>query len=154
MAHDHELPPEGLLIEEARERLGFSQNQAGALADMHGNWWRAMVYGKKSDGTPVIGRPDTWARMALVVGLTPESFERLDPPRRDVADLMRTFASLARDSMLTGHPESSLLSLLAAIQTAFGPEACEDAIQGAVQAVARRQRIRTRRKRSTEEGDH
>ncbi|MGH3377926.1 MAG: helix-turn-helix domain-containing protein [Actinoallomurus sp.] len=85
-------PPEGRLIEEAREAMrGMSQNKAAKLAGMSGTRWRQIVTGVASGGKgiviPVHGNPETVARMAQVVGVTPERLA--DVGREDAARELR-----------------------------------------------------------------
>ena len=88
-------PPEGRLIEEAREQLGISQNEAAKRAGMSGTRWRQIVYGEASGGpgvkNPVHGNPETIAKMAHVVEITVEQLEEAE--REDAA---RELARLAK----------------------------------------------------------
>lgn len=90
--HSPEMPREGILIEEARETLGLSQNEAAVRANISGTRWRDVVNGVRSDGR--VNRatePITWAKLAAAVGLTAEAFRAMDPPREDIANLIGGF---------------------------------------------------------------
>lgn len=64
--------PLGRLIERYRKRIpGMSQNKAGPLAGITGTGWRRIVYGLSA------ARPETVARMALVVHVTPKQLSKL-----------------------------------------------------------------------------
>lgn len=72
-----EQPPEGRLIEQALERITprMTQKKAAAAAGMSDARWRQLVTGYVSVGNgyfaPQTARPDTLARMAKAVGVTP-----------------------------------------------------------------------------------
>lgn len=78
--------PEGRLIEEARDRLGISQNEAAERAGMSGTRWRQIVYGNAGPMTSRRGVA-TLARMARVVGVRHEHLD--EAGRTDVADDLR-----------------------------------------------------------------
>lgn len=86
-------PPEGRLIEEARERLDISQNEAAKRAGMSGTRWRQITYGEASGGpgikNPVHGNPETIAKMAHVVEVTVEQLEEVG--REDAARVLAGF---------------------------------------------------------------
>ena len=81
---DH--PPEGLLLEQARERMDISQNEAGRRAGITGTRWRQITYEQASEMTSTRG-VKTIARMAVAVGVTPEQLAEVG--REDVAELLR-----------------------------------------------------------------
>ncbi|GAA4929127.1 hypothetical protein GCM10023224_05720 [Streptomonospora halophila] len=94
-------PPEGLLIEEAREsrRRGLSQNRAAELAGLSGTRWRHIVNGTRpATGAKVT---QTVARMALVVDVTPQEMERVGRP--DVAQIMAELQDSVPDRTGSGH---------------------------------------------------
>lgn len=97
-------PPEGRLIEEARERLNISQNQAAKRAGMSGTRWRQIVYGEASGGpgikNPVHGNAETIARMATAVKI---SAEQLTEVGRD--DAAEERIKLLREE--SGQPETA-----------------------------------------------
>ena len=84
-----EQRPEGALIEQARESRTprLSGRAAAAAAGISDGRWRQIVNGYQSAGQglyiPVVAPPDTLARMARVVGVTPE--ELTDAGREDAA---------------------------------------------------------------------
>lgn len=92
-------PPEGVLIEEARESVGLSQNAAAEKAEISGTHWRTIVKGGVSmtSARGVL----TLARMAKVVGATPEQLEQAGRP--DVAKRLRAISPVAR----SGHDVDS-----------------------------------------------
>jgi transcriptional regulator with XRE-family HTH domain len=87
-------PPEGLLLEQARDRLGISQNEAGRQAGISGTRWRQIVYGKAAEMTSPRG-VKTLARMARVIGVRDEHLD--DVGRGDVASELR--AMLAEEQL-------------------------------------------------------
>lgn len=71
-------PDEGAALEAARKKADLSQNEAARRAGMSGTRWRQIVSGVQSSGgsrVPVLGPPDTVAKMAQVVSMTPEDLE-------------------------------------------------------------------------------
>lgn len=84
-------PPEGRLIEQARERKRLSQNKAAKAAGMSGTRWRQVVAGWASGGEgiqiPVHGNAKRIALMAQVVDVTPEQLEEVG--REDAARELR-----------------------------------------------------------------
>lgn len=89
--HPKQLP-EGALIADALKRSRLSARKAAGRAGMSEGRWRQIVKGYQtvSAGThaPVRGPAETVARMAEVVGVTPEQLEQAD--RADAADELRT----------------------------------------------------------------
>jgi transcriptional regulator with XRE-family HTH domain len=84
--HSSDPPPEGLLLEQARERMDISQNEAGRRAEISGTRWRQIVNEKASEMTSSRG-VKTLARMATVVDVTAEQFAEVG--REDVAEVLR-----------------------------------------------------------------
>lgn len=126
----------GELIESAREALGMSQNEAGGRLDISGNRWRDIVSGErwvaKGVRQPVTPKPETLARLAVVVGLSPQAFERLHPPRRDIAAHIRSFTADAQATNILHDQETArCIQLLITIREQFGEavyEAAADAL--------------------------
>jgi transcriptional regulator with XRE-family HTH domain len=87
-------PPEGLLLEQARDRLGISQNEASRQAGISGTRWRQIVYEKAAEMTSPRG-VKTLARMARVIGVQHEHLD--DVGRGDVASELR--AMLAEEQL-------------------------------------------------------
>jgi hypothetical protein len=87
------MPPEGVLIENAREALGLSQNEVARRAGYtKGTRYRDVVYGVRSDGRiNQATQPATWAKLAAAVGLTADAFLAMEPPRVDIASLIGGF---------------------------------------------------------------
>jgi hypothetical protein len=82
-----EQPPEGLLLEQARDRMDISQNEAGRRAGITGTRWRQIVY----EVAPTMTSPrgvKTLVRMARAVGVGHEQVNGVG--RGDVADQMRS----------------------------------------------------------------
>lgn len=92
MDHRPPQPPEGHLIAAAAERLGISIREAARRAGISYGRWRQITQGYQnvSPGSyAVVHAPArTVAKMALVVGITPE--QMADEGRRpDAAEIMR-----------------------------------------------------------------
>lgn len=91
MTERPEQPPEGRLIALALKNSRLSGRKAADLAGLSEGHWRAIVSGSRSLGTglwvPVHGPAATVARMAQVVGVTPEQLEEAD--RADAAEELR-----------------------------------------------------------------
>lgn len=129
-----EQRPEGSLIEQAREAHTprLSIRAAAAAAGMSDGRWRQIVNGYQSAGSghfiPVIGPPDTIARMAKVVGVSAEQLTDID--REDAAaELLKLNRSIASRPVGTGTNPVDLTDLT--------PEEIE-----AVKAVIRAMRSR------------
>ncbi|TDD54529.1 hypothetical protein E1286_04890 [Nonomuraea terrae] len=91
MSQRPEPPPEGALIKDALTKKGLSARAAATATGISEGRWRQIVSGYQivSAGTyaPVRGPKDTVARMADVVGLTPEDLEKAG--RSDAAEELR-----------------------------------------------------------------
>jgi len=88
-----EPPPEGVLIESARREARLSVRAAARRAGISEGWWRQITKGYQSlsGGAPGIVRDvpaDTVAKMARVVGITPEQMAA-QGQRPDAAEAMR-----------------------------------------------------------------
>lgn len=81
--------PEGAIIETHQRQKGLSSRKAAELAGMSDARWRQIVNGYQSIAkglkAPVVGPPETIARMAKVVGAHYSEFE---PIRTDVFNIM------------------------------------------------------------------
>lgn len=82
-----EQPPEGQLISEARAQSGLSARAAATASGISDTRWRHIVTGYQPAGhghyIPVVAPPETLARMAKVVGVTPAQLANVD--REDAA---------------------------------------------------------------------
>ncbi|TDD77702.1 helix-turn-helix domain-containing protein [Actinomadura rubrisoli] len=115
MAERPEQLPEGHLIALAQKRARLSGRKAADLAGMSEGHWRAIVSGSRSISkgvwVAVRGPADTIARMAQVVGVTPEQLE--EAGRADAAEELR--AELAHtkptDEISGTKPSSAARSL-------------------------------------------
>jgi hypothetical protein len=91
MSDRPEQPPEGRLIAMALKRSKLSGRKAANRAGMSEGRWRQIVSGYQtiSQGVyaPVHGPAETVARMAQVVGVTPEELDDADRP--DAAEELR-----------------------------------------------------------------
>lgn len=91
MSERPEQPPEGRLIAAAQKRTRLSNRKAADRAGLSEGHWRAIVSGSRSVATgvwvPVHAPARTLARMAQVVGVTPEQLVGVD--REDAADELR-----------------------------------------------------------------
>lgn len=97
--------PEGLLIKAALDASPLSQRQAAKRADISETWWRNIVSGYQSiSGVPaaLIGSSDTVARMAHVVGVTPEQLEAAGRP--DAAAALRDIEARTRQAASAPRP--------------------------------------------------
>lgn len=91
MTERPEQRPEGRLIGIAQKRPRLSNREAAGRAGMSEGHWRAIVSGSRSMGKdlwmPVKAPPETLARMAQVVGVTPEQLA--EAGREDAAEALR-----------------------------------------------------------------
>ena len=93
------MPAIGRSIEAARDKAGLSQNEAAARAGFTGTRWRHIVYGRRGKSDVLVhASPETLARMALVVRLTPEDVAMVRP---DVARELRSLVSADLSSVAT-----------------------------------------------------
>lgn len=86
------------MITAARKQAGLSVREAARRAGISDGWWRQIVLGYQSLSGggygPVRGPADTLARMAQVVGVTPEQL--IDAGRQDAAAELRDLESAER----------------------------------------------------------
>lgn len=90
MSDRPEQRPEGRLIAAAQKRHRTSNREAAPRAGISEARWRHIVTGYRSEAgqyIPVRGPAETLARMAQVVGVTPEELEEAD--REDAAAELR-----------------------------------------------------------------
>ena len=84
-------PPEGILIEAARKRIGLSIRESARRAGISEGWWRQVARGYQtlSGGAwgPVQAPPETVAKMARVVQLSAAQVEN-EGRRPDAAEFM------------------------------------------------------------------
>lgn len=89
-------PPWGLLIAQALKKSRMSAREAAKRAGMSDGRWRQIVSGYQTVSAgvyaPVRGPAETLARMAQVVGVTPEQLEQAG--RSDAAAELRELPSL------------------------------------------------------------
>jgi hypothetical protein len=108
-----EQTPEGELIAKGQRLTNISTREAARQAGISEGRWRQIVKGYQavSAGTkvPVTAPPDTLARMANVVGVTPEQLE--DAGRLDAAESHR-FLFKAEPVPSSRFPEGSLQYLI------------------------------------------
>lgn len=126
MSQRPEPPPEGAVIKEAMDRSGISARKAAPAAGISEGRWRQIVSGYQvvSAGhyAPVRGPADTLARMAAVVGTTPDELEKAG--RSDAAAILRQLlddAATAESSSPTntespGPDETAMMQMLAALK--------------------------------------
>jgi plasmid maintenance system antidote protein VapI len=105
--------PEGILLGEALKRSGLSARAAAKRAGMSDNRWHQIVKGYQPVGrgvfAPVRDAPaDTVARMALVVGVTPEQLA--EAGRDDAAEQLRKMPA----PTAAGEPDEPTVAELAA----------------------------------------
>lgn len=91
-------PDEGRLIGLAQKRSTLSARKAAAAAGLSEGRWRQIVSGYQTVSAgvyaPVRAPAETLARMAKVVGVTPEQLEQAGRP--DAADELRAISPVAR----------------------------------------------------------
>jgi hypothetical protein len=89
-ANSPQPPPEALLLQAALRRMGLSARQAAKRVPISDTRWRHIVSGYQPAGpghkVPVIATPDTLARMAKVVGVTPQQLT--EAGREDAAAVL------------------------------------------------------------------
>lgn len=89
-------PPEAVLIEAARKRVGVAVRKIAPEAGITEARWRQLVKGYASAGrgqTVSTRAPaDTLARMARAVGVTAEQLHEVD--RDDAADILRNVGAV------------------------------------------------------------
>lgn len=85
-------PPEGKLIADAADRMDLSIREAARRAGLSYGRWRQVVQGYQNTSPGQFAKVNapakTLAKMARVVGVTPEQMET-EGQRPDVADLLR-----------------------------------------------------------------
>jgi transcriptional regulator with XRE-family HTH domain len=86
--HSPEPPPYGALIEDAREKAGLSAREAARRTGISDAWWRYLVRGYQKAPGDLNARAETIARMARVVGVTPDRLET-EGERPDAAEILR-----------------------------------------------------------------
>ena len=128
--------PEGKLIERAQKRSSLSQRQAAPLAGISENHWRNIVkgYSTVSAGVtaPIRGHAETVARMAQVVGVTPEQLT--EAGRDDAAVELRALPPIEH----TG-PEPTVAELRAEIEA---ERAKREVLERRIVEIERRERER------------
>lgn len=122
-------PAEGLLLEQARDRMGISQNEAARRAGFTGTRWRQIVYEVATTMTSSRG-VRTLARMAEAVGVTAEQLG--DAGRADVAAQLREQESEPQPTV------EQLAARLAELEEANARQAQVNAENAQVNAELRR----------------
>lgn len=119
-------PPEGLLIEQAREARKLSQREAARLAGMSHTRWRHLVAGERPSwpdhsGEPVriVGTAKVIARMAIVVQLDVEDFQKIRP---DVSAELIRLGILDAANKSSDFGPARLAEMLTEIEEAFGSD--------------------------------
>lgn len=93
-----EQRPEGAAIAAALRTSRMSQREAATRAGISEARWRHIVSGYRPEAghrIPVRGPAETVARMARVVGITPEKLEEVG--RHDAATELRTLSAMVAD---------------------------------------------------------
>lgn len=114
-------PPEGKVIEAARQRLGLTQAQAGVRCGFTSSRWRNNVNGHVKTAVGV------WALMARAVGLGPEDFAAV---RIDLS-----LELLGRSGSEGGENPGGLVARLVHIIRAVGVKSFQKAALQAVRQV-------------------
>lgn len=125
-------PAEGRRIETARLEIRprLSQRKAGALAGISDTRWRHITTGKQPAGEveiPVVGPSDTVARMAKVVGVTPEQLEA--DGRADAADELRDLLSSSAATPFRPVKHADMRSMLTEAEEASERIAARDGVR-------------------------
>lgn len=106
MSERPEQPPEGRLIALALKRTRLSGRKAAERAGLSEGHWRAIMNGSRSISTgvwvPVHGPAETLARMAQVVGVTPEQLD--EAGRGDAAAELRELTAAQPDTEVEADP--------------------------------------------------
>ena len=104
-----DLPPEGHLLEQAREPM--PQNEAARRAGMSGTRWRQIV---ERDAPSMRSKRgvERLAVMSQIVGVTPEQWEQVN--RSDIAERLRATAESGPDQELTLSQAKKMLADLQA----------------------------------------
>lgn len=112
MSDEPEQRPEGRLIERAMKSSRLTGRKAAPLAGMSEGRWRQIVSGRqpvtKGVYAPVRAPADTLARMARVVGVTPEQLEEAGRP--DAADELRELVAEALAQKAQPAPDAEVLA--------------------------------------------
>lgn len=112
--------PEGKLLASAQQQTQHSQREAAELAGMSENHWRAITKGYRTVSAgvtaPVRAPAATIARMAQVVGVTPEQLEEAD--REDAAAELREMHSPEPAEQPRKDPEQMIAEGMALIAEA------------------------------------
>lgn len=142
---DETLTPLGELIETARARTKLSQNAAAERAGTSGTTWRRVVKGLARFGghdVPHDGAADTVARMARIVGLTPEQLEEHGRPdaAAELRDILRAVAAASEPSV------ADLAERLTELERANAEQARVNAETARVNEETRRQLEETARR--------
>lgn len=83
-------PPEAAVISAALKRSSLSQREASRRVGISEAWWRRVIAGH-TQGVPANADPVTVAKMANVVGVTPEQLEEAGG-RAEVIEELRALA--------------------------------------------------------------
>ncbi|WNI16436.1 helix-turn-helix domain-containing protein [Actinacidiphila sp. ITFR-21] len=108
MTERPEAQPEGKLIEDALKTTGISQREAARRIGLSDARWRQIVSGYQSISgykAPVRGPAATVARMAHIVGVTPDQLA--DAGRDDAAAKLRDITEKERETALPPLPPDS-----------------------------------------------
>lgn len=120
-------PPEGQRITAALKRTKLSARRAAARAGISDARWRQITSGYQMvSGNPIPVRDapaETVARMALVVGVTPEE---LEDDRPDAAGELRRLVAASESSRSTLDPGDPRLRILDAALGTLTPEEQEE----------------------------
>lgn len=119
MSQRPEPPPEGALIKAALKKSGLSARKAAREAGLSEGRWRQIVDGYQivSAGTyvPVRGPAETLARMAAVIGVSPDALDAAG--RADAAGELRAMQDASQGDSHTPSPgETAMLQAIAAMQ--------------------------------------
>lgn len=114
-------PPEAVLIEEARRKIGLTQAEAAAAMNISTARWKELIAGYRVEHGREVdrrGKAETYARMAEVVGLAASAFRRVRPEI--------TLEMMRRADPRT--PEGRLLAHLVALRAQYGDDVFAEAV--------------------------
>lgn len=113
-------PPWGVLIAEALKESGLSARKAAGKVPISEGRWRQIVTGYQNVSAgvyaPVRGPAETLARMARVVGVTPEQLD--EAGREDAAEALRDLHSSESAEEPRKDPEKMIADGMALIAEA------------------------------------
>jgi hypothetical protein len=126
-----EAPPEALLIKEALRRSRLSGRAAAKRAALGETRWRQIVNGYSDVGggvrVPVVAPAETLARMAQVVGVTPDELRQAG--RADAAEELAALGGSPSPTSATNFASDPQLDAIATLLATLPPEAQDEVLR-------------------------